>query len=195
MASINLLPWRDAYKAEQKRLFLTVLVSIAVLSLGVVWTMTLGVQHLISVQQTRVAYLQQAITTLDLKLEKIMVIKTKRSALEQQMKLIEQLQISRNTTPIVIDALAQLLPDGIAFMRFSRSNNIMTIDGVSNSNNRLSAFMRALNESDIFSDEKIVSIAADPSSAQGVNHFRLTFNISSDIAPILSLANLTRESS
>ena len=191
MSSINLLPWRVAQREQQKKRYLALLGSIAGLAFACVWLVGVGIDHLLSVQQTRNAFLQQEIAVLDIKIEKIKAVRVSKETLEQKMKLIEQLQISRNATPIIIDELAQIIPAGIAFNELNRIDNILILEGTSSSNNRLAAFMRALGDSQIFVDPEISSITADPKSAQGVNRFRLTFNIASHIAPRLIIADTT----
>lgn len=193
MSSINLLPWRTAQREQQKKRYLALLGSIASLAFICIWLIGVGVEHLLSVQQTRNAFLQQEIAVLDIKIEKIKAVRVSKEALEQKMKLIEQLQISRNATPIIIDELAQIIPGGIVFQELNRIDNILILEGTSSSNNRLAAFMRALGDSQIFVDPEISSITADPNSAQGVNRFRLTFNIASHIAPRLNISTTSGE--
>lgn len=191
MPSINLLPWRVVQREQQKKRYLALLGTVAGMTFACVWLLGMGLEHLLSVQQTRNAFLQQEIAVLDIKIEKIKAVKLDKEILEQKMKLIEQLLISRNATPITIDELAQIIPDGIAFNELNRIDNIMILEGTSSSNNRLAAFMRALDDSPIFVAPEIASISADPNSAQGLNRFRLTFNIASHIAPRLIITETT----
>lgn len=191
MPSINLLPWRITKREQQKKHYLALLGSLSGIAFTCLWLVSIGIEHLLSIQQTRNAFLQQEIAFLNIKVEKIKAVRIQQKTLEQKMKLIEQLQIFRNATPKIIDELAQIIPNGIAFNKLHSIDNILILEGTSISNNHLAAFIRALGDSPIFIDPEISSITAEPDSAQRVNRFRLTFNIASYIAPRFIIADTT----
>jgi type IV pilus assembly protein PilN len=120
---------------------------------------------------------------LDAQIAKIKGIKEDKKAIEQRMALIEQLQTSRNVVPHILDELAILVPPGLSFRTMSRKGNLIEIVGVSESNNRLSDFMRRLQESEVFLRGDLSSIKADTSATDAVSEFKITFNISPTIAP------------
>jgi type IV pilus assembly protein PilN len=100
------------------------------------------------------------------------------------MALIEQLQVSKNVSPIVFDELARIVPAGVSFEKLSRSGNLIEIIGISESNNRLSSFMRNLEQSDVFTSGILSSITADVSTSNAVSDFKLTFSITPKVAPV-----------
>jgi type IV pilus assembly protein PilN len=99
------------------------------------------------------------------------------------MALIEQLQVSRNVTPILFEELTKLVPAGVSFNSLSRQNNQLKLIGISESNNRLSAFMRGLEESKVFVNPVLSSIVADASTANAISDFELTMSLSKKYAP------------
>ena len=117
-------------------------------------------------------------------LAEIKKVKDSKGAIEQRMALIEQLQASRNVAPIVFDELAKLVPAGVIFESMTRSGNKIEIEGTSDSNNRLSEFMRALDTSKIFFAAELSTIKSDSSTARAISQFTLTFSIAPNIAPL-----------
>ena len=186
MAHINLLPWRESQRAEQKRKYLTLLVAIAILGLGLMFAVGTVVDTLITNQGYRNQFIQQQIASLDAQIDKIKDIKKDKQAIEQRMALIEQLEASRNAVPRVLDELVRLVPPGLSFRSFSRKGNHVEILGVSESNNRLADFMRQLEQSEVFSNGVLSSIVADTSALEAVSDFKLTFTINPSVAPDFS---------
>lgn len=183
MAHINLLPWREQLRQKQKQQYLTLLFAIALLMLAIVYGVGVIIDTLIKNQNQRNYYMEQQIAVLDAQIEKIKNIRETKTAIEKRMALIEQLQTSRNVAPIILDELARMVPPGIAFRSFSRNGNQMEVLGVSESNNRLSDFMRRLEESEVFNRGDLSSIVADTSASDAVSEFKLTFPISDKVAP------------
>lgn len=183
MAHINLLPWREAQRQQQKQQYLLMLLGIGLIVGLIFWFVGEAVNTLINNQNTRNAFLQKEIAVLDLQIAEIQKIKQSKIALEQRMALIEQLQVSRNTSPIVFEELARILPPGLAFTSMRRTGNRIEIEGISDSNNRLADFMRAIELSDIFSGGEISSIVANSQSLSAVSDFSIQFDIAPHIAP------------
>ena len=140
----------------------------------------------ITSQNQRNAFLEGQIAVLDAEIAKIKDIKESKKAIEQRMALIEQLQTSRNVAPIVFDELARLVPPGISFRSFARQGNVIEVSGVSESNNRLSSFMRKIEESKIFNNGELSSIVADTTASDAVSEFKLNFTLNSSVAPDFS---------
>ncbi|MCC2617378.1 PilN domain-containing protein [Aestuariibacter halophilus] len=188
MAHINLMPWRESLRQKQKQQYLTILVGIALVVFALVYFIGSVVDNLIGNQNLRNQYMEQQIALLDNQIAQIRDIKDSKQAIEQRMALIEQLQTSRNVAPIILDELANIVPPGISFRSMSRSGNSLLIMGVSESNNRLSDFMRNVENSDVFINGELSSIVADTSASNAVSEFKLTFSISPQVAPDFSTA-------
>ncbi len=190
MAHINLLPWRESRRAEQKKSYLTLLAALALLSLGLMFGVGHGLDTMTDNQNFRNDFIVQQTAILDQQIEKIKDIKKDKQAIEQKMALIEQLESSRNAVPIVLDELVKLVPPGLSFRSFSRRGNRIEILGISESNNRLADFMRQLEDSSVFSSGELSSIKADTSALEAVSDFKLTFNIHPSVAPDFSAVNV-----
>lgn len=185
MAHINLLPWREAQRQRQKKQYSMLLAAFAATGMLIMWCGGYILDQMLSQQHTRNAYLQAEIAIVDTQIELIKVLKTDKAALEQKMRLVEQLQVSRHATPTVFDHLAQLVPAGMTFSSMHRTDNVIEIEGHSDSNNRLATFMRNLNQSAVFLNEELASIKANIGSTQSHSQFRLTVMIAPEVAPPL----------
>lgn len=184
MAHVNLLPWREKQRQHQKQQYLAGLLAVAAIVGLIFWFIGQAIDQQINNQNSRNQYLEREITILDAQIGEIKTVKEKKSAIEQRMALIEQLQASQNIAPIVFDELAKLVPPGVAFETMTRTNNRIEIEGVSDSNNRLSDFMRALENSKVFVAAELSTIKSDSSTARAISNFTLTFSINTNVAPL-----------
>jgi len=184
MAHVNLLPWREVQRQKQKKQYIGSLIFIALIVFLAFYVLGEFFEQQIRNQDSRNTYLQQEIGILDQQITRIKDIKATKSAIAQRMALIEQLQVSRNVSPILFDELARIVPNGVSFETMSRSGNRIEVTGVSESNNRLSAFMRALQTSTVFTNGELSSIKADAEAMNAVSDFKLTFSLSAKVAPV-----------
>lgn len=188
MAHVNLLPWREKQRQQQKQNYLASLLGVAMLVGAVFWLIGQAIDNQINNQNSRNNYLKREIAALDSQIAEIQKIKESKKAIEQRMALIEQLQISRNVAPSVFDELAKIVPAGVSFLSMKRRGNSIEIQGLSDSNNRLSDFMRRLENSEVFTGGELSSIKADTSARDAVSDFTLTFFISPSVSPRLEQA-------
>ena len=184
MAHINLLPWREKQRQYQKQQYLAGLVAVAAIVGLIFWFVGQAIDQQISNQNSRNQYLEREIAALDKQIGDIKKVKENKSAIEQRMTLIKQLQASRNVSPIAFDALAKLAPSGVVFDTMTRTGNRIKIEGTSDSNNRLSDFMRALDNSEIFVAAELSTIKSDSNASRAVSSFTLTFSITQNVAPV-----------
>ena len=184
MAQINLLPWRESLRQTQKQHYILSLAGVSIAVFILFWIAGQVIDQQIRYQNSRNNYLNQQIEVLDRQINQIKEINAAKDEITLRMSLIEQLQVSRNLTPIIFDELARLVPAGVSFVSMSRSGNQIMIVGTSESNNRLSAFMRALEDSNVFVNAVLSSIIADKSGAIAVSDFELTFSVSPQYGPI-----------
>lgn len=182
MAHVNLLPWREQRRQQQKQQYIVVLTLVAIITGLIFWLVGQVIDTQISNQNARNLFLQTQITALESQIAEIKRIKESKSAIEQRMALIEQLQSSRNLAPQVLDELARIVPQGVSFKSLQRIGASIQVRGTSESNNRLAEFMRQLETSRVFTSGELSSIVADTSATDAVSEFTLTFSISEQVA-------------
>lgn len=184
MAHVNLLPWREQQRQHQKQQYLMGLVAVAAIVGLIFWFIGQAIDQQINHQNSRNQFLEREIGLLDAQIADIKNIKESKNAIEQRMALIEQLQASRNVAAIIFDELAKIVPVGVTFQSMKRIGNKLEIEGISDSNNRLSDFMRSLDNSDVFVGAELSSIKADTNVSRAISTFTLTFMVSPSVAPL-----------
>ena len=158
MTKINLLDWRSARREQRKRQFLALLGIAFLASAGAVFIAYLGMDEAISHQQARNKILQTEIAALDKQIKEIQELQKVKANLLARMRVIEQLQQSRSATVHFFDEIINTLPDGVFLTGIKQSGNDVTLDGVAESNGRISAYMKNLDASPWFKDPKLVVI-------------------------------------
>ena len=156
---INLLDWRATERERQRRRFLTELVAAALVTVLVVGILpVLYYDHLITSQQTRNQYLESQIQAVDTQLGEIKSLKKTRDDLTHRMAIIAQLQQSRAAIVHYFDQLAATVPDGLYLTHLSQRGDTTTLDGVAESNARVSEYMTNLDASPWFTNPRLVVI-------------------------------------
>lgn len=147
MARINLLPWReDRRKARQKEF-------IGMLGLAVVVGVLLSILIVsfysgrISTQTARNEYLRGEIAKVDAQIKEIAELDHKKTKLLARKAVIEQLQSNRSQMVHLFDSLVRTIPDGVALTAIKQEGDILTLSGRSQSNARVSTYMRNLESS------------------------------------------------
>jgi type IV pilus assembly protein PilN len=177
MAHINLLPWREARREELKRAFLSILG--LVVAVGVV-LIILGdrvVNAQIANQNARNDYISQNIRELDKQVEEIKDLQRKRNQLIDRMRVIQELQGNRPIIVRVLDQLVRTVPDGVFYTSVSARGSELSIDGVAESNNRVSSLMRRLDASEWLKEPNLDAVRAAPTYGDQANTFDLTVKV------------------
>ncbi|MDY7567639.1 PilN domain-containing protein [Pseudomonas sp. RTC3] len=175
MARINLLPWREQLREERKKRFLTALVGVLVIAVGVIFFGDQYISNAVDHQVARNGYVQKEITLLDDRIKEISELKARRKQLLERMKIIQDLQGNRPIIGRIFDQLARTLPDGVYFSDVKMTGKIISISGAAESNNRVSDLMRNLDASDWLEAPSLNEVKANPAGAvDQTNTFQLT---------------------
>jgi type IV pilus assembly protein PilN len=167
MARINLLPWREERRRERTRRFgIAMVVGVAV-SAAVIAAVHLIYQDRIDGQNARNAYLEEQIAILDDKIKKIQRLERERQQLIDRMRAIETLQTSRPVVVRLFDEIVIALPDGVSITEISQSNTEWTFKGISESNARVSNFMRNIEASPAFKEPRLDIIETKGGETKG----------------------------
>jgi type IV pilus assembly protein PilN len=90
------------------------------------------------------------------------------------MTVIQQLQSRRPEIVHVFDGLVRAVPPGMYLTKISQQGSTMILEGVAQSNARISAFMRNLDSSAWFSNPKLDVIETDPKDPSRNSRFKLS---------------------
>jgi type IV pilus assembly protein PilN len=142
MAHINLLPWREELRKEQKKQFAILSLLTVVLACMVLLYAHLYIGGLLDDQNARNEYLKTETAALDQRIKEIKDLETTRAKLQARINIIQQLQRSRPGVVHMFDELARTLPNGVYLTGIAQKDQAVTVTGVAQSNARVSAFMR-----------------------------------------------------
>lgn len=147
MAKINLLPWRAERRANRQREFYGMLGLAAAAGLVLSFLIWFHYSQQISGQNTRNQFLQGEITKVEGKIKEIEVLDKQKDRLLARKKVIEELQANRSQMVHLFDSLVRTIPDGVALAGIKQEGDILTLEGRSQSNARVSTYMRNLESS------------------------------------------------
>jgi len=147
MARINLLPWRAERRKHRQKEFLTMLGLSAAAAAFLAFLIISYYSAQISGQNDRNAYLQDQITKVDQQIKEIDALDEKKRRLLARKEVIEQLQANRSQMVHLFDSLVRTIPDGVILTSLKQEGDKLTIEGRSQSNARVSSYMRTLESS------------------------------------------------
>jgi type IV pilus assembly protein PilN len=167
MARINLLPWRAERRKLRQKEFLTLLGLSAIAGVVLWFLINTYYNNQISGQNDRNAYLKDQITQVDKQIAEIDLLDKNKAKLLARKQVIEQLQANRSEMVHLFDALVRTIPDGVILTSIKQEGDKLTLEGRSQSNARVSTYMRTFEGSGGWMSKPDLSIieakAGDPS--------------------------------
>ena len=161
MILINLLPHREAARKRRVELFNVSLVLAFLVGGLLAGLIFLWYQAQITDQQQKNQVLQSEITKFDVQIKDIAGLEAEIAALRARQQAVEDLQADRNLPVHLLTQLVQQLPDGVFIVNMRQENQSVTLQGVAQSNERVSELLRNLgNNTPWFSKPELVEIVA-----------------------------------
>ncbi len=177
MARINLLPWREEQRRERQRSFLSSLLLTAILGVVLVFFTGFIFDQKISHQQARNALVQTEIRALEVRIQKIEELERIRARLISRKQVIERLQASRSTTVELLDKLAKTIPVGVTLTTVTQQGNDLGLVGSSQSNARVSAYLRELELSDLFLNPELAFVRSSAKPATPTEPYEFSIKV------------------
>jgi type IV pilus assembly protein PilN len=167
MARINLLPWRAERRKQRQREFYAMLgfaaLSGVVLS-GLLWFFF---TQQISGQNERNAFLDAEIAKVKQQNTEIERLDKQKDRLLARKRVIEELQGKRSQMVHLFDSLVRTIPDGVVLTALQQEGETLTLEGRTQSNARVSTYMRNLESSGWMSSPELTIIEARAQDAGG----------------------------
>ncbi len=174
MAMINLLPWREERRKELQKQFLSVTVLSVFMVALILVAVHLQVARAIGVQNSRNEYLKREIVKVEAQIKEINNLARERKRLQDRIDIIQQLQRNRPEIVHLFDEIARVLPDGVYLTKLTQKGHDLDIEGVAQSNARVSAFMRNLDSSPWLTKPTLKIIESEKkAAADGARSFKL----------------------
>ena len=171
---INLLPWREELRQEQKKEFAVMALLIAVLAAAIVGLIHIQMATKIDYQLSRNTFIKNEITKLDKQIEEIKDLRKVRRSLLERMEVIQDLQGSRPSIVHLFTEIVGTVPNGVYLESLAQSEGNLLIKGQAESNARVSTYMRNLNGSDWLRDPNLTVIEIEDKKVNRVSSFTLT---------------------
>lgn len=183
MILINLLPHREAARKRRKQMFQTTMLLSFVgglLIAGLIYSM---LQSMIADQQAKNGVLQSEIKVLEKQIVEIAGLENEITALRARQKAVEDLQSDRNLPVHLLHELVAQLPDGVFITSLKQDGQVISMQGMAQSNERVSEMLRNLAENTPwFSKPELTEIVATnlsltPKDQRRVASFNLRFRL------------------
>lgn len=177
MMRINLLPHRQIKRAERQRQFGLMALFTAVLASAIVfvgWTY-LGSKK--QAQLDRNARLEKAIAQLDIEIADISELKGQINNVLERKQIVENLQTNRSQAVVVLDELARQLPEGLFLKSIQQVGNVITLQGVADTNARVATLVRNLEVSNWLGSPVLIEIKTSTLNGVKRNDFTMKVNL------------------
>ncbi len=183
MILINLLPHREAARKRRKQMFQTTMLLSFVGGLLIAVLIYSMLQSQIADQQDKNSLLQSEIKVLEKQIVEIAGLENEITALRARQNAVEDLQSDRNLPVHLLHELVTQLPDGVYVTSLKQDGQVITMQGMAQSNERVSEMLRNLSENTPwFSKPELTEIVATnlsltPKDQRRVASFNLRFRL------------------
>lgn len=160
MARINLLPWREERRKQRQREFYAMLGFAALAGVFLSGLLWFFYSQQISGQNERNAYLEAEIAKVREQNKEIERLDKQKARLLARKAVIEELQGKRSQMVHLFDSLVRTIPDGVVLTALKQEGDILTLEGRTQSNARVSTYMRNLEGSGWMSSPELSIIEA-----------------------------------
>lgn len=174
MTRINLLPWREERRQEQKKAFGVLAGLVLLLAGAVVGLIHIQMNSKIDYQLDRNRFMTNEIATLDKEIAEIRNLKKVRRSLLERMEIIQSLQTSRPSIVHLFTEIVSTVPNGVYLQTLTQVGNNLKLDGEAESNARVSTYMRNLSNSPWLKDPNLTVIEIKDKKVRRVSAFTLT---------------------
>lgn len=160
MTRINLLPWREALRKERQRQFVSIGAGAAILMAAIILYLHIHISGMITTQEARNNFLQGEIDKVDASIKEIAELDIKKKKLLQRMTVIQDLQSRRPLAVHMMDELVRVIPEGLYLIKITQKDAEIELEGIAQSNARVSSLMNNLEKSEWFKEPKLDVIQA-----------------------------------
>ncbi len=174
MTRINLLPWREELRQEQKKQFAYMLGMTCLLAIAIVALIHFQMQGKIDYQKSRNNFLNQEIAKVNEEITEISELQKVRRSLIERMEVIQDLQASRPSIVHLFTEIVSTVPNGVYLKTLTQTDTNLLINGEAESNARVSTYMRNLSASDWLKDPNLTVIEIEDITVNRISTFTLT---------------------
>jgi len=174
MTRINLLPWREELRQEQKKQFVVMAIMTCILAAAIVGLIHFQMQAKIDYQLSRNRFLTDEIKKVDEEIKEISELQKVRRSLIERMEVIQDLQGSRPSIVHLFSEIVSTVPNGVYLKTLTQTGGNLQINGEAESNARVSTYMRNLSASEWLKDPNLTVIEIEDITVNRISTFTLT---------------------
>jgi type IV pilus assembly protein PilN len=141
---INLLPHREAARKRRREAFFAALGASAIAGGVIAGAVYVWYAAQISNQQGKNLVLSNEIKRLEAQIKDIATLQQEIAALRARQQAVEDLQADRNMPVHLLNEMVKQLPDGVYVTSMKQANQVVSITGTAQSNERVSELLRNL---------------------------------------------------
>lgn len=177
MMRINLLPHREVRRKQQQTQFFVALGVVVAAGAALTYGVYYYLSNQFDEQVARNKYLTEEIAKVDKDIAEINRLKDQTASLLARKQVVETLQSNRSETVHLLDQLVRQLPDGMYLRTVRQQGARVSINGVTQSQARVSTLMRNLESSQKLGNPALVEIRALAQGATRANEFTMNVTI------------------
>jgi len=174
LTRINLLPWREDLRQEQKKQFAMMAMMTGVLAAAIVGLIHFQMQSKIDYQDSRNHFMSAEIAKVDEEIKEISELQKVRRSLVERMEVIQDLQGSRPSIVHLFSEIVSTVPNGVYLETLTQKGSNLEVNGEAESNARVSTYMRNLQASDWLKDPNLTVIEIEDKTVNRISTFTLT---------------------
>jgi type IV pilus assembly protein PilN len=177
MIRVNLLPHRQIRRETRQREFGMMALFSAIAAAVIVFMGWTYIESRTDAQAARNVRLDVAIVKLDKEIADIKDLKDQISIMLERKQVVENLQTNRSQAVVVLDELSRQLPDGMYLKSIKQQGNVISIEGIADTNARVATLVRNLSASNWMESPSLVEIKSVMVNTLKQNAFTLNVNI------------------
>ncbi len=174
ITAINLLPWREELRQEQKKQFGILTALMMFLAAAIVGLIHLQMVTKIDYQLSRNSFMSGEISKLDEEIAEISELRKVRRSLVERMEVIQDLQRSRPSIVHLFTEIVSTVPNGVYLESLTQTGSNLLMNGQAESNARVSTYMRNLDASDWLKAPNLSVIEIEDIKVNRISTFTLT---------------------
>jgi len=133
-------------------------------------------------QLERNGRLEKAIISLDKEIADIKNLKDQINSVLERKQIVENLQTNRSQSVVILDELTRQLPEGLYLKSIKQVGNLITLEGVADTNARVATLVRNLSVSNWMESPILVEIKSITVNNIKQNEFMLNVSLKSQKA-------------
>lgn len=174
---VNLLPHREIKREARQRQFNMMALLTASGALALVVLNYSFINSRIDAQLSRNARLEAGIVQLDQQIGDIKNLQEKIGVMLARKQVVENLQINRSQSVVVLDELSRQLPEGMYFKSIKQQGPLLSLEGVADTNARVASLVRNLTASLWLENPQLIEIKSVLVNGIKQNEYLLTVQI------------------